>query len=583
MVSGKRCLITTGIFDETSIGGDRLFLGPWCLAGKGKNSSKRPSLVPSPWRPSVKIKESDRLCHDIYESILPELCVRLNLLHEVSYPQTYWRVLIGPWLMYFISVFYERYRRIENAFTLFPDIYTYALPRSLCKIAVADTYDFANIRGKMTDDHYNLKLFSLITRHLYTDKVVDINIDALKPEKAPSKTGWLAKELFYNVKRLKDLFCRPDIILSDMYHFSPAHILSLELKARPNTVIFENFNSGPISAESDNYLGELRKALRLEETDDAFRDLLGRALSEAMPLCYVENFKKYKDNVKAKKVKAVGSAVGWYFNENFKFMAAESLLNGSKLMDFQHGGGYGMYLSSFPEDISLEKDAFYTWGWRAVNNKKTIPLPNPRLSDLKNTHKQDVDNILLVGNNVHKYLCRFTSVFTPDDVAQYFADKKRFFCSLNEKAKGELLYRPYQEVGWHEAKTVKELIPGIRLLPDGGLMPWLQKSKLVVIDYLCTTNLEALVINVPTIWFWDFNTNLVRPEVEKDFAMLIEAGILYAGPEEAAKKVNDIYDDPLGWWRDPKVQMARDVFCEKFAKTSGNWREEWIDALNAYK
>ena len=580
MMAQKRYLITTGIMEDSCFNGNEVFLGPWCLAGKKRDKFINLLVVPSPWRPAIKIKEAATFCRYVYEEVFTELTDQLNLFHGVSYPERYWMVLVGPWMVHFIEVLYDRYRRIENALVCFPDIAIQVLPRSLCKIHTADTYDFASSNGKMADDYYNLKLFSLITYHLFTDKVYERVLTLRPEEKKIVINDNFSKKLFFKIKEIRDSFCKPDIILSDMYISDIAQILFLEFKSGPNGIVFKNFYSVKSLPEGNNFSEELRNRLKFKVNKSDFGSLLRHMLPMALPLCYLENFKRYKEKVEMIDVKIVGSAVGWYFDERFKFFAAESGLKKSKLIDFQHGGGYGMYLSTPPEEISLEKDVFYTWGWNAENNKKTIPLVSPRLSKLKDTHKLKLNNILLVGNNNHKYLCRFASIFTPDDIPQYFTDKKRFFYSLKEEVRSSLLYRPYQEVGCCEVKEIKALIPGIRLLPEGNLTRWLKKVKLVAIDHLCTANLEALVINVPTIWFWDFNINLIRPEAKVYFEMLSEVGILHKSPEEAAKKVNEVFMDPLTWWNEPKVQKAKDIFCDRFAATSKNWCREWVNALS---
>ena len=54
-----------------------------------------------------------------------------------------------------------------------------------------------------------------------------------------------------------------------------------------------------------------------------------------------------------------------------------------------------------------------------------------------------------------------------------------------------------------------------------------------------------------------------------------EAGILHDTPEAAAAKVLEIYDDPNGWWRESRIQRARELFCRRFVRTSDTWVDEW--------
>ncbi len=583
----KKHLATTGISEMWDLDSPEiLFLGPWCFSEDRNRRliEGRPySIIPSPWKPAIKIKEAADLCNGIYVEIFYELTDRLNLLHSASYSQKYWRILIGPWLRYFIEILYERYKRIENAFTLFPDIHTYVLPPTLCSLATLDTYDFVSIRGKATEDYYNLKLFSLITRYLYPEKAIEKYNSLPSVEKVIGLKSKISKRLFYKANKVISLFFYPNVILSDMYHLDLTQILDLEFNSSLNRVIFDNFTDRSGALKRVNYSQDFRHKLRFEGKYDKFNALLRQLIPSAIPMCYVENFNKYRKKVKAVGVKVVGSAVGFYFNENFKFFAAEETSRGVKLIDFQHGGGYGISLSCPAETTSLEKDVFYTWGWRSLNNKNTMPLASPYLSRLRDNYKFTENNILFVGNNIHRYLNSFMTIFTPDDIPQYFLDKKRFVDVLGQSQRSELLYRPYQEVGWNEVVVIKNLMPGISILSKGRLIDWMKKFKIVVIDHLSTSNMEALVINVPTIWFWDPDIWLIRPEAEKYFDLLRDVGILYNTPEEAARKVNEINDNPLNWWRDPKIQKARDLFCNEFALSSNNWREEWNKILNEYK
>ena len=72
-------------------------------------------------------------------------------------------------------------------------------------------------------------------------------------------------------------------------------------------------------------------------------------------------------------------------------------------------------------------------------------------------------------------------------------------------------------------------------------------------------------LNIPTIIFWDPNLNEIRPSAEKYFNKLFEAGILFYNPEDASKKVNEIWNNIDEWWYNNKTQQARKIFCSKFA------------------
>lgn len=236
-----------------------------------------------------------------------------------------------------------------------------------------------------------------------------------------------------------------------------------------------------------------------------------------------------------------------------------------------------MSLAVSIEKISLEKDIFYTWGWNSDNKNNIEFLANPHLAKLKNTYSIEIDRILFIGSGMPKYHYRFCTALLPDDMPKYFEDKKIFFQILKDEVKKKACYRPYpHEYGWEEVSGIKKIYPEIQILSTGLLVNWMKKVKLVVIDHPHTSFLEALTINVPCIFFWDSEVNLMRPEADPYFELLREAGILYMDAESAAKKINEIWDDVPGWWQQPKVQKAKDEFCYQFARTSKNWCKEWV-------
>ncbi len=152
----KYHLITTGISKFWDLDKEILVLGPWCLANpKNKEllNSTEYQIIPSPWKPEYRIKEAADYCRQIYDEVLPILSKQLNFLHQVSYPVEYWRILIGPWLLHFIGIFYDRYKRIEKAFELFPDLYAYVLPKKQCRLIYYDTLDF--FEGTLKEPIFN--------------------------------------------------------------------------------------------------------------------------------------------------------------------------------------------------------------------------------------------------------------------------------------------------------------------------------------------------------------------------------------------------------------------------------------------
>ncbi|MDO8603560.1 MAG: LIC12162 family protein [Candidatus Omnitrophota bacterium] len=586
LIKDRYCLATTNIVDFWDLETRQIFLGPWCLTGKTAMElikGRDYKIADSPWKPEFKIKEAADYCRRIYIELLPQLSESLNNAHQESYPLKYWQVLLGPWLLYFIEVFYDRYKRIEKVFELFPDFYTYALPIEEGMLASFDTYDFH--AEKVNEDYYNLKLFSLIAH-----EVCRPNIIVKEYKEKPSmyeysiKSSWKRK-LFNGLLESLDIFFKSPIVLCDMYHLSPYDRALLKLKGGFKTVRFIFFESIRENILENKYSPEIRSKIELKGVSDRFQFLLYKILPEAIPMCYMENYKFYRGSIKGIKnidsVKITGSAIGWYFNERFKFFAAERASAGASLVDFQHGGGYGISLIVPHEAISLEKDIFYTWGWGSKNANKTKPLPSPHLSKLKDTYSPRLDNILFISNTIPRYHFWFDNGLFPEDMSKYFEDQKIFFDALPEKMRNKILCRLYTyDYGWNESDVLKEICPGAKVISNGRLVEWMKKARLTIIDNSHTSFIEALTINTPSIFYWDHKVRLMRPEVERYFDLLREVGILFKDPLSAAKKAKDVFASPLDWWLKNDIQNARLEFCRQYAYARKDWMKIWVEELS---
>ena len=53
--------------------------------------------------------------YKIFEKkIISKITKALNRLHSVNYSERFWRILLGHWLLYFISTAYRHYSSLRN-------------------------------------------------------------------------------------------------------------------------------------------------------------------------------------------------------------------------------------------------------------------------------------------------------------------------------------------------------------------------------------------------------------------------------------------------------------------------------------
>ena len=105
----------------------------------------------------------------------------------------------------------------------------------------------------------------------------------------------------------------------------------------------------------------------------------------------------------------------------------------------------------------------------------------------------------------------------------------------------------------------------------------ISKAKLVVTTYNCTTPVESLAMNIPTIMYWRSNYWELAPSARPLFVKLRDCGVFYETPEPAAHMVEQIWNDVDGFWCSKEVTSACDYFKKWFCRESQNPIKEISD------
>ena len=102
-------LVNTGQ-KETRLEGDlNLFLGSWCLDLSEEELVNHASVMDYHWDDRKKLRRDYVDIQNIYAEFIIILAKELNSYHQVNHTHRYWRILIGPWLNYFISIVFDRF------------------------------------------------------------------------------------------------------------------------------------------------------------------------------------------------------------------------------------------------------------------------------------------------------------------------------------------------------------------------------------------------------------------------------------------------------------------------------------------
>ena len=143
----KYCLVTTA--DERTWPRNRpvLFLGEWCKRFSRREKWNKLDFKTATyhWDDRTKLSRDYNYLLGLHEVLLKDLSIQLNKIHKVNYSIRYWRILIGPWLGYFIQALFDRWRMLNKAADEYDIDTCQVVDRDIKSIIPNDMNDFIKI------------------------------------------------------------------------------------------------------------------------------------------------------------------------------------------------------------------------------------------------------------------------------------------------------------------------------------------------------------------------------------------------------------------------------------------------------
>lgn len=583
-------LATTALTNFWDSKDQMLFLGEWCLRTDRPVdlTGVRYRVLPCPWHDRKRFAAAAEHVGQCYEALLSELTQYLNGVHGVRMSVRYWRILIGAWLLHYVHAVYDRYVHLLEAFNTEASLETIVLDPRSYRIPV-DTLETAT---HLRDHHYyNLQMFSqLLAQMGHAFPTLEAGEDLLP---APVPPDWrcraraAARAARMSAARLVGPLQYPwwRAALCDMEVLPRADGWRLAVASRFRILPFRvpALSLGPLVPIFDgrrNALGTLRAT-------DRFQQMLVKLLPQNFPPLYLEGYEaaRWQTRRRGMLPHVVVSAVGWYYNEAFKYAAAEAAERGARLVGSIHGAGYGMYRLN-PSQLHEESvsDSYFVWGtWATASDlHRRRMVPPPKLSNFCSRLRpvpHRTRRVLFVATTGENYVSRFQSLPVCDQWMEYFAAQERFFAAVSDAIRSEIIIRPHPTGRHPLRRRLIDRFPDVRWEAKGSFYRDLERSRVVVIDNLLTTMLEALAANRPVLLYWDRRLWEVCDEALPWFERLRAAEILWDSPEGAAVKLNEIYHSSRHWWEGEAVQDARRAFVRRYADVRPDWLGRWRAAL----
>ena len=587
----KRFLVTTALEEtwpdnlETPV----LFLGEWCriYSRRERWSIMNAEVLPYHWNDSHKLYNDYKYLSDFYEITLQDLQKLLNEIHGVDYSLRYWRILIGPWLAFFIQMVFDRWAMLNSAFKSY-DI-------NCCKIllTVDNTFipkDHNEFNNMCIDDNWNEMIYGQLLKEYRKDHI-DIEYITIKNDQVKntyrdnglirSSLSSLKQSLLSAINKYKYWMNS-----SDDYFFFKTYLpsaiedeLLLRLGQKPK--IWETPEIPKIEAN----MGMRKWIIEKDNEFDEFSNIIGRMIPLHIPTAYLEGYNSLVNCIEnltwPKKPKCIFASNGIQELDLIKAWAAQKTENGTALIIGQHGGHYGIGKWHWIEEHEISiSDRYLSWGWSDPDQPKVHPVGQIKMVKPLGVDHQKETGLLLVTSANSRYSLQIFSGTQSSQWLDYLDDQFQFIESLPQGLQDLLTVRLYfHDCGWEQEKRWNERFSNIALdLGKKNINELIAKSRLYVATYNCATYLQSFTMNIPTVIFWNPQHWEIRDAAIPYFDELKQVGIFHDTPESAALHVSEVWDDVDGWWKSKPVrdvlEQFKSQYCDIDCDLTGNIEAE---------
>ncbi len=581
-------------FDYEIVNEQDFALGPWCfpLPSDSCYNNAICKLIDVPWKDDEEISKAYKEVNIVYEDILNVLSECLNQFHETKKSIRFWRILLGPWLFSFVSIVFDNYNRLlaaknNNAYPLSLSTYENLLPPR-------NTFEYVVLAS---NDTFYLHIIKLIAEYIdfpFQELHNNLKLKIKYPDRnSNSKIKNTIKNTLYSA--IQKFFLTGSQIILYKSYIDSRLIQKLSLFSTGNIaeqapVILEE-DLGFINVNSRNKFKLVLENYANHKRKHDVKSLILKILPDIVPICFIEEYEIYKkissSKFKAKQPKKIVTAIGWHYDDLFKFWSAECAENGTKLLCIQHGGNYGIQSNLFAESHETKiSDQYITWGWKDKSDKKIVSgyfvkKTNPIFIKKMHTNKKIKSKILYATTSLRRFPQTFP--FISGQFQEYHKNQIEFFTKIFPKILKKTAVRLHSnDADWEIGRRLSDKFEGLNF--EKTTLPFLNsvlESKLFIVDHISTTYAEAIALNIPTIIFSAPLVMKIRPDAQYYFDKLEEVGVFHKSGKAAAEFLNNNYSNIDEWWNGNPCQRAIREFSDNFIRNSDKPARDWHKLLSS--
>jgi putative transferase (TIGR04331 family) len=517
-----------------------------------------------------------------YHKYVPLLANKLNEIHNTKYDVLFWQKSFSLSLIRYIKYFYDIFQVCEEYFN--PEFHD-------CQVLSIESYytptDFDDQRNFFQATAFGQEqIFSIYINLFHPQRFKSIEDQFSWPTIPESKRISQLKRKLSNITMDK-LILR---IIAQIYKIREPKvgIVNSFFSAKNLKEIIGKSNGliRPIPLKADfNFSSKLdwekRESITASQDDfDRFDDFFFSSLKYCFPKIFIEGFNEvsnyYHQFFKSfKKLKYVVNEA--WIGSNYSSLAMAILQKqGIKHIYNEHNFLSHHFLCNNHKYLLPLVDKFVTLGWFKTNTPKLVKGASLFEWYLDKEYKMEHDLLFITGQPAVKApeISASYGDFGSCNAKSHLKFNHIFFSKLKIPTVQSMVFRGYPVdgfvvshlqppmVAYDQDYVLSEYLKDCKLIDNVSLSAkkLMQKSKLVIIDYLSTSYVESMLADIPTIFFWNQENYPLEEEYLDFYSSLIAVGICQTDPSEAAAFIEKIKDNPEEWWQQPSVQNAKKLF-----------------------
>lgn len=613
-----KLLVTTALEETWGDDEEIVFLAEWCQRYEATErwSTRKSELLDYHWGDRKKLARDNEYLEPLHQDLIKSVSVYLNRFHNTSYPPSYWRIIVGPWLLNYVSIIWDRWEAIRSASEKNQNFISYVFKdidrcpaddyqTSLEMMIGSDKWNHVILREILLFQKFaNISLISIqCPESVRLNEVISPKSTSVVPSKDTSNPALklifgllgspfaaldkliasLKRVAINSFQRFTSLFAGVDrevLLYHTYFHKFFLLKLSFILKILPAPArIFEQKIEYPL-IKTRNY-----DAFTNFKHDCDFEKFLSLQIIKDMPIAYLEGYSEIsKIRASLPSSKIIFTANAHFHNEIFKSWAAENIFSrNSKLFISSHGGAFYPLFSVFNHQEKIAEKRV-VWGRSWAENQLTLP-PNKLHFKVKKYLKSGA--ISMFHSDSWRYPHRLVSMPMGPCQMSAFRLNQKLLCTLNPEIRKLLKIRPNYQGDWliHQ-RYYDEFGPEI-LAERVSLIDQIKASRLIICTYPQTTFSEAMFSGVPTMLFYKENLYETQPIYDDLIKMMKDTKIIHTDPEQAANHLLEIHLNPMRWWNSPATVQARQMFetiCITPSESPFNkWRKFFHDQKSKFQ